>query len=235
MPIPFLPQFDDVTPFPPVEQALAEPNGLLMAGGALNPTRLLTAYQSGIFPWFEEGEPILWWSPDPRCVIWPQKIKIRKSLLKTIRKGHFEVSENTAFVAVMRACAEPRKNSAGTWITDSMISAYQSLHTFGLARSIEISMDGKLVGGLYGVEIGEVFVGESMFSRVPDASKVALVYLAGCGRYRLIDCQLTTPHLESMGAEEISREAYTAYLKRFGKTDISPSLLSRSKSTIRLV
>ncbi|MCB1757751.1 MAG: leucyl/phenylalanyl-tRNA--protein transferase [Gammaproteobacteria bacterium] len=235
MPIPFLPAYDDITPFPPVEQALMEPNGLLMAGGNLSPARLLSAYRSGIFPWFEEGEPILWWSPDPRCVLWPGDIKIRRSLLKTIRKGHFRLSENTAFRRVMQACAAPRSKGAGTWITDTMIDAYHILHELGLARSIEVWLDEQLVGGLYGVMVGDIFVGESMFSRVPDASKVALVHLATVNEFKLIDCQLSTPHLQSMGAVEISREAYLGYLKRYGKLNsrqIAPSL---DKTRLRLV
>ena len=226
MPIPFLQPFDDVTPFPPVEKALDEPNGLLMAGGALTPRRLAEAYRSGIFPWFEEGEPVLWWSPDPRCVIWPENIRIRRSLAKTLRKGHLRIAHNTAYGDVMRACAEPRQNSSGTWITPSMLEAYQALHAMGMAHSIEVFLEDRLVGGLYGVEVGSVFIGESMFSRVSDASKVALVHLAQCGRYKLIDCQLATPHLESMGAEEISRSEYITYLQKLGKSKPKTSMPS---------
>jgi len=235
MPVPFLPPNDDATPFPDVEQALPEPNGLLMAGGALSPARLINAYRSGIFPWFEEGEPILWWSPDPRCIIWPDQIRVSRSLGKTLRKGHLEIAHNTAFRTVMEACAEPRARSSGTWITNSMVEAYQALHSLGIAKSLEVICEGDVVGGLYGIEIGDVFVGESMFSRVSDASKVALVHLArDCG-YRLIDCQLSTPHLINMGAEEISRADYIAYLKRFGKLDSPPLTPSPEPRKIRLV
>ncbi len=235
MPIPILPPYDDITPFPPVDQALEEPNGLLMAGGNLSPARLLSAYRQGIFPWYEEGEPILWWSPDPRCILWPEKLKISKSLYKTIRKGRFQISENSAFREVMRACAEPRKQSAGTWITTGMLDAYQSLNELGLAKSVEVWLEDDLAGGLYGVEIGEIFVGESMFSRESDASKVALVHLAGCGAYKLIDCQLSTPHLISMGAEEIPRTEYILQLQNLGKLESRLIAPSSGKSDVRPV
>lgn len=216
MPIPFLPAHDEITPFPAVTTALEEPNGLLMAGGALSPARLAAAYRGGIFPWFEEGEPILWWSPDPRCVLWPQELRIRRSLAKTIRRGHLQISEDRCFERVMENCAAPRRDSRGTWITTAMIDAYGRLFELGMARSIEVWQDDTLVGGLYGVQVGKVFVGESMFSRVADASKVALVHLAGAMGYELIDCQLSTPHLESLGAVNISRARYLELLHRHG-------------------
>ncbi|MDO6460827.1 leucyl/phenylalanyl-tRNA--protein transferase [Granulosicoccaceae sp. 1_MG-2023] len=216
MPIPFLASDDETTPFPPPDQALAEPNGLLMAGGALSPARLMLAYRNAVFPWFEEGDPVLWWSPDPRCILWPGELKVRRSLAKTLRKGHLRVTTDQCFTEVMRQCAAPRRDSNGTWITDSMICAYSALADAGLARSVEVWADDQLVGGLYGVVVGRVFVGESMFSRVSDASKVALVYLAREMGYALIDCQLSTPHLESMGATTVARAQYLKLLRRYG-------------------
>jgi len=215
MPIPFLASDDDTTPFPDVSCALIEPNGLLMAGGSLAPARLVRAYRRGVFPWFEDGEPILWWSPDPRCVIWPEAIKVSRSLGKTIRSGRFEITENLAFREVMQQCGAPRAGSTGTWVTTGMIDAYCRLNALGIARSVEVWEGDTLAGGLYGVSLGRVFVGESMFSRASDASKVALVHLARGGRYRLIDCQLETPHLRSMGAVTIERSRYTELLDGF--------------------
>ena len=216
MPIPFLAPNDELTAFPKVSDALTEPNGLLMAGGNLSPQRLLSAYRSGIFPWFEAGEPILWWSPDPRCVIWPHRLRISRSLRKTIRSGRFEVTENFAYRAVMQQCGEPRSGSTGTWVTDEMIEAYCALHRYGVARSLEVWMGHRLVGGLYGIALGRVFIGESMFSRETDASKTALAHLAQSGKYKLIDCQLENPHLNSLGAETISRNHYVKLLQEFG-------------------
>lgn len=216
MPIPFLAPDDDVTPFPATCTALNEPNGLLMAGGNLSEKRLLAAYRAGVFPWFEAGEPILWWSPDPRCIIWPDDIKVSRSLRKTIRNGQFEVTENFAYREIMRRCGAPRKGSTGTWITDEMVSAYCHLNTLGVARSLEVWMGHQLVGGLYGIQMGRVFVGESMFSTERDASKVALVHLAQSGKYKLIDCQLETAHLNSMGATTITREHYLQLLDEYG-------------------
>lgn len=224
MPIPILPPDDDITAFPPVEKALLEPNGLLMAGGSLSPQRLIAAYRSGIFPWYEEGEPILWWSPDPRCIIWPDKIKVRRSLAKTLRRGHFEITRNVAFGEVMRQCAALRPGSTGTWITNYMIKAYSKLHLYGLAQSFEVWQEDRLVGGLYGISLGGVFVGESMFSTESDASKVALVHLARCGEYQLIDCQLETEHLISMGAETLPRAEYLKLLEKYG--DLSSAVFS---------
>jgi len=217
MPIPFIAPDDEHTPFPDVGAALREPNGLIMAGGTLSERRLVDAYCCGIFPWYEEGEPILWWSPDPRCVLYPEKLKISRSLSKTLKSQRYEVTESLAYREVMKQCGAPRKGSTGTWVTDAMISAYCKLNTRGIAKSFEVWEGHRLVGGLYGIEIGDVFVGESMFSRESDASKAALVHLAQLGRYRVIDCQLETPHLRSLGAESISRNEYVAQLVEHGK------------------
>ena len=216
MPIPFLAPDDESSPFPEVGSALSEPNGLLMAGGNLAPRRLLAAYRAGIFPWYEAGEPILWWSPDPRCVIWPERLRVTRSLAKTIRNASYEVTENLAFREVMKRCGAPRPGSSGTWITGEMLEAYCTLNEHGLARSLEVWMGDRLVGGLYGIALGEVFIGESMFSRERDASKVALAHLARSGKYRLIDCQLETPHLASMGAVCIGRAHYIRLLNELG-------------------
>jgi len=208
LPIPILSEADDTTPFPPVHTAMTEPNGLLMVGANLKPHRLLSAYQQGIFPWYSDDEPILWWSPDPRCVIWPDKLKISRSLRKVIKKQSFEVSYNKAFKSVVESCQAPRQSADGTWITSEMLEAYCDLAHNGHAESIEIWHEGQLVGGLYGVTIGRVFIGESMFSLQSNASKVALVSLAGSERFDMIDCQLPTDHLMSMGAVSIAREDY---------------------------
>ena len=226
MPIPFIAPDDEHTPFPDVGAALREPNGLLMAGGTLSERRLVDAYCCGVFPWYEEGEPILWWSPDPRCVLLPENLKISRSLSKTLKSNRYEVTENLAYREVMKQCGAPRKGSTGTWVTDAMITAYCKLNTRGIAKSFEVWEGHRLVGGLYGIEVGEVFVGESMFSRENDASKAALVHLAQCGRYRVIDCQLETPHLRSLGAESISRSEYLSQLVQFGRkpSDMLPDV-----------
>lgn len=212
----YLQEDDDLTPFPHPEQAMQDPNGLLMAGANLGPNRLVQAYRQGIFPWYSEGEPILWWSPDPRCVIWPDQIKISRSLGKTIRRQKFTVSYNRAFDEVIANCSKPRPGSDGTWITADMSASYRELARRGTAESIEVWNGDNLVGGLYGVVVGRIFVGESMFSKQSDASKVALVSLAGCGRFELIDCQLPTPHLYSMGAQCIDRTDYLELLRVLG-------------------
>lgn len=198
-------------PFPPVQRALREPNGLLAAGGDLSLHRLLDAYRHGIFPWYSEGEPVLWWSPDPRMVLAPSDIAVSRSLRKRIRSGVYEVRADTCFTAVMRACAEPRSGQAGTWITEDIVAAYSALHAAGLAHSIETWHEGVLVGGLYGVAIGRMFYGESMFTRATDASKVALAHLARHLERRsfgLIDCQMQTSHLASLGARTIPRRDF---------------------------
>ena len=205
----------NATFFPPIETALREPNGLLAMGGDLSVERLLDAYGHGIFPWFNPGDPILWWSPDPRMVLVPGELRVTRSLAKRIRNAGFEVRIDTAFVEVMRACAAPREGESGTWISPAMVAAYSHLHQAGYAHSVEIWHDGRLVGGLYGVAIGRMFYGESMFSREPDASKVALVRLARQlqqWKFGLIDCQMETAHLASMGARTMSREAFIAKL-----------------------
>lgn len=222
MPIPFLAPDDNTTPFPSVSSALNEPNGLLMAGANLNPERLLSAYRTGVFPWYEAGEPILWWSPDPRCIIWPQDIHVTRSLAKTIRNGPFEITENLAYREVMKQCGSPRRGSSGTWVSEEMIEAYCKLNKLGIARSLEVWNKHRLVGGLYGVALGRVFVGESMFSIERDASKVALVHLARSGHYSLIDCQLETSHLNSMGAVTVKRERYIELLTELSGSQHEP-------------
>ena len=202
-------------PFPPVSKALRSPNGLLCAGADLSPQRLLDAYSKGIFPWFSEGDPILWWSPHPRMVLFPDELKVSRSLRKSVARGSFETRYDTAFAAVMRECAAPRDGQPGTWILPEMVRAYTRLHELGFAHSVESWMDGRLAGGLYGILLGRVFFGESMFARETDASKVALVKLVervqGLG-VRVIDCQQATRHLASLGAREIPRREFAHLL-----------------------
>lgn len=203
--------------FPPLESALPEPNGLLAAGGDLSPQRILAAYRRGIFPWFGAGDPILWWSPDPRMVLYPAEIKISRSLRKTLRRGDYEIRVDTSFRTVMEACAQPRDGQPGTWILQAMIDAYCSLADLGHAHSIETWRDDVLIGGLYGVSIGRAFFGESMFSRATDASKIALVHLARqLDRWQFgpIDCQMRTSHLESLGARQVSRSSFSQGLEQ---------------------
>jgi leucyl/phenylalanyl-tRNA--protein transferase len=207
-----IPWLDDRGDFPAVERALRRPNGLLVAGGDLSPERLLRAYRLGIFPWYSEGEPILWWSPDPRMVLFPSELKVGRSLAKTLRKPGYETRADTAFAAVIDACSEPRPRQRGTWITAQMKQAYCRLHELGVAHSVETWRDGELVGGLYGIALGRMFFGESMFSRASDASKIALVALVQQLRqwqFGLIDCQMNTPLLASFGAREIQRAQFT--------------------------
>lgn len=210
------------TPFPPLTEALNEPNGLLAAGGDLSPDRLISAYRQGIFPWFNQGETILWWSPNPRTVLFPLELKISRSLRKTLKKNNYQIRVDSAFTQVMQACAALREKQAGTWIHPEMIAAYTALHQLGIAHSIETWVEGELVGGLYGIAIGKAFFGESMFSRVSDASKIALVYLVKKltqEGYGMIDCQVKTPHLISMGAREIPR---TEFSRLLGKLTAQP-------------
>ncbi|MDJ0806561.1 MAG: leucyl/phenylalanyl-tRNA--protein transferase [Gammaproteobacteria bacterium] len=216
---------DPYSPFPDVALAETEPNGLLALGGDLSPERLINAYRHGIFPWFSENEPILWWSPDPRTVLYPTKIRISRSLRKTLRKGIFRVSFDNAFAQVITACSQPRKDAPGTWLVPEMIEAYLQLHALDLAHSVEVWQENRLIGGLYGVAIGGVFYGESMFSRVSDSSKVALVQL--CSHllergFRLIDCQVYTEHLISLGAEEIPRERFCGHLDDWCTLPVNP-------------
>jgi len=203
--------------FPNVELALNEPNGLLAIGGDLSPERLVSAYTKGIFPWFNDDQPILWWSPDPRMVLTPQDVRISRSLKKTLRKNIFQFSFDTAFNQVVYACAQPRPKQPETWITQEMMQAYSILHQQGFAHSFETWFEGKLVGGLYGVAIGKVFFGESMFSTVTDASKVAFALSTECLKnwgYELIDCQVATEHLASFGATNISRQEFCHRLNK---------------------
>ena len=216
--ITWLNPLDPTQPFPPVETAFEEPNGLLAAGGSLHPVRLLNAYRHGIFPWFEDGQPILWWSPDPRAVFDTREIKMSRSLKKTLRNVPFTVTYDNAFAEVIRACAEPRHYADGTWITQEMINAYIELHRLGHAHSVEVwNNQGQLVGGLYGIQLKTLFCGESMFSRERDMSKVALVYLAEwleAKGIHTIDCQLPNDHLLSLGAKPVSRQDFVShYLK----------------------
>ena len=212
--IPYL-EIDD--PFPPVDRALRDPNGLLAAGADLSPARLIDAYERGIFPWFNDDDPVLWWSPDPRMVLPVRDVKIARSLRRTIRSSRFRVSADTAFASVMSECAAPRHDQNGTWITADMAAAYARLFELGYAHSIETWADDQLVGGLYGVAIGRMFFGESMFTRRSDASKVALVLLARQLErwgFDLIDCQMSTEHLASLGAHEIDRAAFVRQVRQ---------------------
>lgn len=201
--------------FPPTDWALDDPNGLLAAGGELNADWLAVAYPQGIFPWFNEGEPILWWSPSPRCVLFPDQFHLSKSLRKRMRNLDYEIRVDSCFSDVMRACAAPRATQDGTWISPAFVKAYSALAERGIAHSVEMYADNQLVGGLYGLAIGRIFFGESMFSRIPDASKICLYHLAEKLRlagYAVIDCQVFNPHLHSLGATEIDREAFERLL-----------------------
>jgi len=208
-------------PFPPVSSALDTPNGLLAASGDLTAQRLLSAYRAGIFPWSSQEEPVLWWSPDPRMVLYTDEVRISRSFAKTLRRAardaSIQIRLDSDFEAVMHACAGPRNNDGdgGTWITDAVISAYVQLHRRGLAHSVETWVDGRLVGGLYGVSLGRMFYGESMFAHATDASKIALAALVQLLRnqqVRVIDCQQNTRHLASLGAREISRQDFVAHV-----------------------
>ena len=218
-----IPWLEPRDPFPPVEQALEEPNGLLAAGDDLSMPRLLEAYSRGIFPWFNEEDPVLWWSPDPRMVLFTDRVHVSRSLRKTIRSGYLRVTCDGAFAAVMRACAEPRPGQDGTWITRGMVYAYEQLAAHGHAHSVEVWEGDALVGGLYGVNIGSMFFGESMFTRRADASKVALVALARqLGRWGLplIDCQTSTAHLASLGACELPRADFVGEVARLVRLEV---------------
>ncbi len=201
----------DVEAFPPLECALTDPPGLLAAGGDLSPERLLAAYRRGIFPWYEEPQPILWWSPDPRTVLIPAELHVSASLRRTLRRRVYTVSVDRCFARVIDNCAAPRRGASGTWIGSAMRAAYCELHRRGHAHSFEAWRDGELVGGLYGIAIGRIFFGESMFSRADDASKVALAHLATqlrAWKFTLIDCQQDTPHLRRLGARSIARPRF---------------------------
>ena len=204
--------------FPSISQALSIPDGLLAVGGCLSKTRLLNAYRQGIFPWNSPDEPILWWSPDPRLVLFPDKLLVSHSLDKTLRKQVFQVTTDQAFVDVITACAQSRKEEQGTWITEGIFEAFCELHHSGHAHSIEVWLDGKLVGGLYGIAMGQVFFGESMFHTATDASKVAFVSLVERLKdwgYKVVDCQVSTRHLMNLGAEEIPRIEFATLLDQY--------------------
>ncbi|WP_372724560.1 leucyl/phenylalanyl-tRNA--protein transferase [Immundisolibacter sp.] len=206
--------------WPPAEQACEEPNGLLAAGGDLEATTLIDAYRRGVFPWFSEGDPILWWTPQPRAVLWPQNFEPARSLRRRLARGDYRVGFDTAFAAVVNACAAPREGAVGTWITPAMAAAYAALHRLGYAHSVEAWQDGDLVGGLYGVALGKVFFGESMFSRRTDASKVAFAHLVRYLRehdYQLIDCQLASDHLTSLGAVDMPRVEFLRLLEQYAQ------------------
>lgn len=214
--IPWLKADDPPDAFPPVASAMREPDGLLCAGGDLSTARLLEAYRRGIFPWYSLGQPILWWSPDPRSVLFPAEFKVSRSLAKSARNRGFEVTFDRDFAAVMRNCSDSDLRPEGTWISPAMMAAYQALHDLGYAHSVETWRDGRLVGGLYGVALGRVFFGESMFSLERDASKVALKRLVESCLARgvgLIDCQVASLHLASLGAREIPRREFVARLQ----------------------
>ncbi|MBS1200809.1 MAG: leucyl/phenylalanyl-tRNA--protein transferase [Proteobacteria bacterium] len=211
----FLNEWDPPEALPPTRRALREPNGLLAVGGALTPEWLLHAYRRGVFPWFSEGQPILWWTPDPRAVLFPDEFRRSRSLAKSVRNRGFETRLDSAFADVVAACAAPRREEHGTWITPAMYRSYVELHERGIAHSVETWQDGRLVGGLYGVAIGRVFFGESMFSRSRDASKVALSRLVDEALdrdVRLVDCQMETAHLASLGSRCIPRRHFEALL-----------------------
>ena len=198
--------------FPPVSQATED--GLLAFGGDLSPERLLSAYQNGIFPWFEDDNTILWWSPDPRFVLFPSKLKVSKSMKQVLRNCDFEVTVNKNFNAVINECAKAKRpGQDSTWITNGMVEAYNTLHQLGFAKSVEVWQDQKLVAGLYGVDLNNgVFCGESMFTKVSNASKAGFITFIQNSNYKLIDCQVYTNHLESLGAEDISRDEFLKYL-----------------------
>lgn len=207
---------DATTTFPPLPQALTSPNGLLAAGGDLSPQRLLDAYSQGIFPWYNPGEPILWWSPDPRMVLLPEQLRVTRSLAKVLRNRSYEIRVDTCFRQVMQECAAPRDADGGSWIGPEIIDGYCGLHESGHAHSIETWIDGELAGGLYGVALGRMFYGESMFTRHTDASKIAFVHLVQKlqqWEFGMIDCQMFTPHLSSFGAQLIPRQQFAAKLK----------------------
>jgi leucyl/phenylalanyl-tRNA--protein transferase len=223
---------DPDAPFPPVEQAEKEPNGLLAIGGDLTPRRLLNAYRNGIFPWYSDDQPILWWSPDPRTLLFPEKLKISRTLRKSLRNRPYHVTFDHAFAEVMQACGEPRGYTDETWITDEMLAAYIQLHGLGHAHSVEVWMHDKLVGGLYGVTCGRVFFGESMFSRERDASKVALAHLCRLlaqWQFETIDCQVYSEHLLSLGAEQCPRPRFRHILRQSCDAPAAPANWSDQK------
>jgi len=203
-------------PFPPASQAMRDPNGLLAIGGDLSATRLLSAYAQGIFPWYNPDEPILWWCPDPRAVLFPAELHVSRSLARRLRRNDYAITLNRAFPAVLEACSGPRARGRGTWLGPEMKQAYQDLHERGHAQSVEVWQGRELAGGLYGVSLGRAFYGESMFSRIDDGSKIALYYLCRQLRawdFELMDCQISSPHLATLGAVEIPREQFLGRLR----------------------
>ena len=208
---------DNLT-FPDIEEAWEDPNGLLAVGGDLCPARLIAAYRQGIFPWYEQGQPILWWSPQPRMVLFPDRIHISRSMRKVLRRDDYVLSMDRAFSEVIEQCSLPRRDQGGTWITQAMKLAYAELHRRGVAHSLEVWRDGLLVGGIYGVAVGRAFFGESMFSRMDNMSKIALIALAGqlnAWKFGFIDCQMETSHLYSMGAETLSKPHFKELLMHY--------------------
>ncbi len=231
--LPWLDPFDEHAPFPSPESALDHPEGLVAAGGDLSPTRLLRAYYEGLFPWYEEDQPILWWSPNPRGVILPKEFIAHKSLIKSLKRKNCVITYDTAFKDVITACSQPRKTTRGTWITQDMIEAYVRLHQLNHAHSIEVwNSEKQLIGGVYGISIGSIFFGESMFSRETDASKIALLYLSAyldTWKFDLIDTQLPSDHLTFLGGKEISRENYLSQLSNLTKKTPSPEAWKQGK------
>lgn len=226
----------DRAAFPNVELAMTDPNGLLAVGGDLSTERLLTAYRSGIFPWYSAGQPMMWWSPNPRSVLFLNSLRISRSLKKSLRNTEYELRLNTDFDQVLKNCATSRRDGLGTWITQEMASAYNRLHRVGHAHSIEVWQHNKLVGGLYGIAIGKIFFGESMFSRIRDASKIALTALVKYleqHQFAFIDCQVESPHLNSLGARAIARPQFIKYLDIYCKHnelgDVWSELISKDE------
>jgi len=206
---------DDEVGFPPVSQALTDPNGLLAIGGTLGTARLINAYEQGIFPWYNEDEPVMWWSPDPRCVIYTDQFSVNRSFARFLKKRQFKITLNHAFDQVIEQCAQPRPYQQETWIGDDIIKSYQNLHQAGIAHSVEVWLDDQLVGGVYGIFVGHTFCGESMFSRVTNGSKTALYTLCqwlNKHQVTMVDCQVPNPHLMSLGAQEISRQQFISHL-----------------------
>lgn len=221
-----IPWLEPDDPFPSTSKALKQPNGLLAAGADLTPARLIEAYSHGVFPWFNADEPVLWWSPDPRMVLFPGELKVGRSLKKVLRNRDYEVRFDTAFTRVMHGCAQPRDSQSGTWISPMMIEAYTQLHEMGVAHSAETWIDGKLAGGLYGIALGRMFYGESMFTEVTDASKIAFVHLVWQLKrwgFGLIDCQMKTEHLGRFGAREIPRSDFLRQVSKLIQYSPAPN------------
>jgi len=233
----YLPELTaDKALFPDLKQALEDPDGLLAMGGDLSPQRIINAYRNGIFPWFSDNEPILWWSPSKRAIIKPERCHISNSMKKLLKKNTFTVTINHAFAEVIMLCAEPRKSQAETWITETMIDAYIALHKQGFAHSVEVWLEGKLVGGLYGVCVGTLFCGESMFSKVSNSSKVAFIALnQHMSRFQgaLIDCQMHTAHLNSLGVEEQPRKLFIHYLQQYREQKINKGCWDRQQILVK--